>query len=122
MAPPGPDHGDAAGSGSGAPLVGLAAGRFGGRVVTSVGMAVATIGLGVGAIVDPSMGLVGLVLAVVGIGLGTFTPANKAIVARAGRDEQAGLGRRAGWWDLYLVQRTQRSVSHQRERRGRGLA
>jgi len=74
-----------------APLAGLAADRFGAALVTTVGLGIATAGLVVGAVVAPSRVVLIVVLAVAGLGLGVFTPANNATVARAGRDEQAGM-------------------------------
>jgi len=74
-----------------APVAGIAADRFGAARVTTVGLGAATVGLVVGAVLTPSTSVLIVVLAVVGLGLGVFTPANNATVARAGRDEQAGM-------------------------------
>lgn len=74
-----------------APVAGIAADRFGAAPVTTVGLGIATAGLVLGAVVEPSQGVLIVVLAVAGLGLGLFTPANNATVARAGRDEQAGM-------------------------------
>jgi EmrB/QacA subfamily drug resistance transporter len=74
-----------------APIAGIAADRFGAALVTTVGLAIATAGLVVGAVVAPGRIVLIVVLAVAGLGLGVFTPANNATVARAGRDEQAGM-------------------------------
>lgn len=74
-----------------APLAGFAADRFGAALVTTVGLSIATAGLVVGAVAAPTRAVLIVVLAVAGLGLGVFTPANNATVARAGRDEQAGM-------------------------------
>jgi EmrB/QacA subfamily drug resistance transporter len=74
-----------------APLAGTAADRFGGPLVATVGLAIVTAGLIAGAVVTPSPRVLVIVLAIVGLGLGLFTPPNNAAIARAGRDDQAGM-------------------------------
>jgi len=74
-----------------APLAGIAADRFGPTLVTTLGLVIATAGLVVGAVLAPTRAVLIVVLALAGLGLGLFTPANNAMVARAGRDEQAGM-------------------------------
>jgi EmrB/QacA subfamily drug resistance transporter len=74
-----------------APLAGMAADRFGGPLVATVGLAIATAGLVLGTALTPSHLVLVIVLGVVGIGLGLFTPPNNAAIARAGRADQAGM-------------------------------
>lgn len=74
-----------------APLAGIAADRFGAAPITTLGLGIATLGLVVGVVVPPSPIVLIVVLATAGVGLGAFTPANNATVARAGRDDQAGM-------------------------------
>lgn len=74
-----------------APVAGLTADRFGVRLPTSAGMAMAAAGLLVLALSGGNLWLAGAALGGIGLGLGFFTPANNATVAAAGHAHQAGM-------------------------------
>ncbi|MBW4094768.1 MAG: DHA2 family efflux MFS transporter permease subunit [Acidobacteria bacterium] len=74
-----------------APAAGAMADRFGPRVPTSLGMALAAASLAVLAYSGGNLWLAGSALGVIGVGLGLFTPANNATVAAAGHTHQAGM-------------------------------
>lgn len=77
-----------------APVAGMTADRFGIRLPTSAGMALAAAALAVLAVLAPGSGNLWVVTAClcgIGLGLGLFTPANNAAVAAAGHAHQAGM-------------------------------
>jgi EmrB/QacA subfamily drug resistance transporter len=74
-----------------APVGGIAAARFGAAPLTTLGMGIVTTALVIGAVIAPTRAVLVIVAAMAGLGLGVFTPANNATVARAGRDDQAGM-------------------------------
>lgn len=74
-----------------APLAGVVADRFGVRVPTSAGMALAAVSLIVMVVSGGNVWIIAVALGGIGLGLGLFTPANNAAVAAAGHDQQAGM-------------------------------
>ena len=74
-----------------APAAGMMADRFGIRLPTSAGMALAAAALAVLAIYSANLGVATACLFGIGLGLGLFTPANNAAVASAGHAHQAGM-------------------------------
>jgi len=74
-----------------APIAGIAADRLGAAVTTGTGMTLVAAALAVAAATVGNRLVLTFMLALAGGGLGLFTPANNAIVAGAGRAEQAGM-------------------------------
>lgn len=77
--------------GAAAPIAAITAARFGATATTVTGMTMVAAALAVVAATVGNLVVLTLMLALAGVGLGLFTPANNAMVASAGRAEQAGM-------------------------------
>jgi EmrB/QacA subfamily drug resistance transporter len=74
-----------------APLAGMIVDRWGTRLLTATGMALAATGLFVLVLATPTISLIAVALSIMGLGLGLFIPANNSIIAASGHGHQAGM-------------------------------
>jgi EmrB/QacA subfamily drug resistance transporter len=74
-----------------APMAGMIVDRWGTRLLTASGMALAAMGLLVLVLTTPTISLIAVALSLMGLGLGLFIPANNSTIAASGHGHQAGM-------------------------------